>query len=151
MRETISIIVDYESPLARRVAGDIWSCLSRAALEAGHARVAALWESLEAPGSPESSPQAGVRVFVLGQDRPEAVDRVGAVVARSGEARLHGVVVAVPEQPSPLSGALLYQGVEGVTRSGARAGDVLPALVPVAPLTECEAYTARLFERLQKV
>lgn len=151
MRETISIIVDYESPLARRVAGDIWSNLSRAALEAGHTRMAALWEDLGAPGRPERSAEPSAHVFVFGQDRPEAVDRIEDVVEALKASRLYGVVVAVPEQPSPLSGSLLYQGVEGVTRAGVRTGDVLPALVPVSPLTECEAYTARLFERLQKV
>jgi hypothetical protein len=151
LRETISIIVDYESPLARRVAGDLWSSLSRAALEAGHTRMVALWESLASPGSPANSAGPSAHVFVVGQDRPEAVDRIGEIAAAFKPSRLYGVVVAVPERPSPLSGSLLYQGVEAATRAGVRAGDVLPALVPVLPLTECEAYTARLFERLQKV
>lgn len=151
LRETISIVVDYESPLARRVAGDIWSSLSRAALEAGHTRMVALWESLGAPGRPGRSSEPAAHVFVLGQDRPESVDRLGENVAALEASRLYGVVVAVPEKPSPLSGSLLYQGVEAVTHAGARAGEVLPALVPVSPLTECEAYTARLFQHLRKV
>jgi hypothetical protein len=42
----VAIVVDYESPLARRVAGDVWSGLSRAALEAGFTKTTALWKSL---------------------------------------------------------------------------------------------------------
>ena len=48
---TVGILVDYESPLARRVAGDIWSGLSRAALQAGRAGITALWESLRETGN----------------------------------------------------------------------------------------------------
>lgn len=148
MEARIGIFVDYESPLARRVAGDIWSGISRAALGTGYDRTTALWRSLDKPGEPEGIEGALAHIFVLGEDRPETVDRIG-VVGRSESAPLCGVVVAVPERPSPLSGALLYQGVGRLTDSGVRAGDILPALVPAAPKTEGEAYTARLFDRLR--
>lgn len=68
-----------------------------------------------------------------------------------GGTLLFGIVVAVPDKPSPLSGALLYQGVDRLTNSGIRAGDILPALIPVMPKVESEAYTARLIERLRKI
>ncbi len=149
MEARVGIFVDYESPLARRVAGDIWAGISRAALGTGYEKTTALWRSLEKPGDPEKLEGALAHVFVLGQDRPETVENLGMMLPDGS--RLCGIVVAVPERPSPLSGSLLYQGVERLTNAGVRAGDVLPALVPSVPKTESEAYTARLLERLRKI
>ena len=142
---TVGIFVDYESPLARRVAGDIWSGFSRAALEAGQASVTALWESLrESPGISEDPV---IYVFTVGQDRPDAVDAIGAVGSPTAS-RLYGVVVAVPDRPSPLAGPLLYQGVQGLTGAGVKAAMVEPALLHAVP-EECERYARRLLERLR--
>jgi hypothetical protein len=141
----VSILVDYESPLARRVAGDIWSGLSCAALEAGHVRITALWESLrEGRSIPEES---RIHVFTVGQDRPDAVDAIGAVGDPAARL-LYGVVVAVPNRPSPLAGSLLYQGVQRLTDAGVKAGTVEPALLHALP-QECERYARRLLERLR--
>ncbi len=138
----VGILVDYESPLARRVAGDIWSGLSRAALEAGHARITALWESLREVQGTEIPSDPLIYIFAVGQDRPDAVEAIGAV----GDARLYGVVVAVPDRPSPLTGSLLYQGVQRLTDAGVKAGMVEPALLHAVP-EECERYARRLLER----
>jgi hypothetical protein len=141
----VGILVDYESPLARRVAGDIWSGLSRAALEAGHARITALWGSLrEEVGDSGVAKGPMIYIFAVGQDRPDAVEAIGAV----GDARLYGVVVAVPDRPSPLTGSLLYQGVQRLTDTGVRAGMVEPALLHAAP-GECERYARHLLSRLR--
>ena len=145
--------MDYESPLARRVAGDVWSGLSRAALESGFTKTTALWESLrenDATGT-EGSPESPlVHVFAVGQDRPDAIDAVGTLLGDPGSSRLYGIVVAVPDRPSPLAGSLLYQGVERLTGSGVRAGMVEPALLHAVP-EECERYARRLLERLQSL
>jgi hypothetical protein len=143
----VGILVDYESPLARRVAGDIWSGLSRAALEAGHTRITALWESLREVGDTRVAKDPLICVFAVGQDRPDAVDAVGAV-GDPADPRLYGVVVAVPDRPSPLTGSLLYQGVQRLTYAGVKAGMVEPALLHAVP-EECERYARRLLERLQ--
>ena len=143
----VGILVDYESPLARRVAGDIWSGLSRAALEAGHARITALWESLREVGDKGVAKGPLIYVFAVGQDRPDAVDAIGAV-GDPASPHLYGVVVAVPDRPSPLTGALLYQGVQRLTAAGVRAGMVEPALLHAIP-EECERYARRLLERLR--
>ena len=145
METAVGLLVDYESPLARRVAGDIWLGLSRAALEAGHTRVTALWESLTETGRVARDPLI-LCVFAVGQDRPDAVDAVGAV-GDPASPRLYGVVVAVPERPSPLTGSLLYQGVQRLTDAGVRAGMVEPALLHAVP-EECERYARRLLGRL---
>lgn len=145
--------MDYESPPAHRVARDIWSALSRTALNAGFDGITARWERLqEREGAEresvtihEGSPAI---IFVIGQDRPEMVERIQPPVLREA-ARLYGVVVATPERSSPLSGSLLYQGVGRLTGEGVRAGVILPALIPVSPKTEAEAYAARLLGRLQ--
>lgn len=146
----VGIFVDYESPLARKVAGDIWSGLSRAALGAGRTRVSAFWESLGEGGERLSLQGPAAHIFVVGQDRPEAIESVGAVggVGESGVSRIYGVVVAVPDRPSPLAGSLLYQGVGGLTDAGVKVGDVEPALLHALP-EECESYARRLLERLQ--
>ncbi len=146
---TIGILVDYESPLARRVAGDVWSGLSRAALEAGFTKTTALWESLRETQSAADPGERGplVRVFAVGQDRPDAIDAIGAL-GEPDSSRLYGVVVAVPDRPSPLAGSLLYQGVGRLTASGVRAGMVEPALLHAAP-EECERYARRILERLK--
>ena len=136
--------MDYESPLARKVAGDVWWGLSRAVLEAGFTKTTALWESLREAESPTEGPSA--HVFAIGQDRPDAIDSVGAV-GDTGAPHLYGVIVAVPGNPSPLAGALLYQGVERLTGTGVKAGLVEPALLHAVP-AECERYARRLFERL---
>jgi len=143
---TVGIFVDYESPLARAVAGRIWSGLSGAALDAGYTKTTALWESLRAPKSPERLEGPLIHVFAVGQDRPDAVDAVGPI----GDPRLshlYGLVVAVPDRPSSLAGSLLYQGVERLTESGVKAGAVEPALLH-AFTKECESYARRLLERL---
>ena len=141
---TVGILVDYESPLARRVAGDVWSGLSRAALEAGFTKTTALWESLRETRSPTDLEGPLVHVFAIGQDRPDAIDAVGAI----GAPHLYGIVVAVPDQPSPLAGSLLYQGVERLTGTGVKAGMVEPALLHAIP-AECERYARHLLERLR--
>lgn len=143
----IGIFVDYESPLARRVAGDIWSGISRAALEAGYTKSTALWEGLREERSAQGIEGPPVHVFVFGQDRPDAVDGIDAV-GDVDSSHLYGVVVAVPERPSPLAGSLLYQGVGRITGSGVRAGSVEPALLHALP-RECESYARRLLERLR--
>ena len=148
MAETaVGILVDYESPLARRVAGDIWSGLSRAALAAGHTRITALWESLREVGDKEISGEPLIYVFAVGQDRPDAVDAIEAV-GDPASPHLYGVVVAVPDRPSPLTGSLLYQGVQRLTGAGVKAGMVEPALLHAVP-EECERYARRLLERLR--
>ena len=143
----VGILVDYESPLARRVASDLWSGLSRAAPEVGYARITALWESLREVGDGEVTEDPMVYVFAVGQDRPDAVDAIGAVGGPASP-HLYGVVVAVPDRPSPLTGALLYQGVQRLTAAGVRAGMVEPALLHAIP-EECERYARRLLERLR--
>ncbi|CAN5691430.1 hypothetical protein BH18ACT11_BH18ACT11_04790 [soil metagenome] len=143
---TVGILVDYESPLARRVAGDVWSGLSRAALEAGLTKTTARWESLRETRSTTDDEDPHLFVFAIGQDRPDAIDAVGAVGDPSAP-RLYGVIVAVPDKPSPLAGSLLYQGVGRLTETGVKAGTVEPALLHAAP-AECERYARRLLERL---
>jgi hypothetical protein len=143
----VGILVDYESPLARMVAGDIWSGLSRAALEAGHARITALWESLREAGNTGFAEDPLVYVFVVGQDRPDVVDAIGAVGDPSSP-HLYGVVVAVPDRPSPLTGSLLYQGVQRLIGNDVKVGMVEPALLHAVP-EECERYARRLLERLR--
>ena len=145
MSPSVGIFVDYESPLARKVAGDVWSGLSRAALDAGNTSITALWKSLREAENLQDPEGRRVHVFAIGQDRPDGIDAVGAV--GGGEAALYGLVVAVPDRPSPLAGSLLYQGVERLTGSGVKAGLVEPALLHAAPV-ECERYARRLLERL---
>ena len=139
--------MDYASPLARRVAGDVWSGLSRAALEAGFTKTTALWDSLRETEGPKDPEGPLVHVFVIGQDRPDAIDAVGAL-GEADSSRLYGLIVAIPDRPSPLAGALLYQGVGRLTGSGVKAGMVEPALLHAVP-EECERYARRLLERLR--
>ena len=146
---TVGILVDYESPLARRVAGDVWSGLSRAALQAGLTKTTALWESLRETRGTMDPDGPSVHVFAIGQDRPDAIDAVAAMGDPSAP-HLYGVIVAVPDKPSPLSGSLLYQGVERLTRTGVKAGMVEPALLHAVP-AECERYAWHLFRRLSQV
>ena len=143
----VGIFVDYESPLASKVAGDVWSGLSRAALEAGFTKTTAHWQSLREARIPTEGPP--VHVFAIGLDRPDAIDGVGAV-GDPDDPHLYGVIVAVPSKPSPLAGSLLYQGVGRLTQSGVKAGMVEPALLHAVP-TECERYARHLFQRLSKV
>lgn len=143
----VGILVDYESPLARRVAGDVWSGLSRAALEAGFTKTTAHWESLRETRSTMDLEGPLVHVFAIGQDRPDAIDAVSAI-GDPGEPHLYGVVVAVPDRPSPLAGSLLYQGVERLTGAGVKVGMVEPALLHAVP-EECERYARHLLERLR--
>lgn len=150
----VEIFVDYESPLARKVAGDIWSGLSRTALGAGYARIAAFWESLGE--GHEATAHEGlpvIHIFVVGQDRPEAIGFIGAErddgVGESAQSSIYGVVVAVPDRPSPLAGSLLYQGVGRLTDDGVKVGSVEPALLHALP-AECESYAGRLLERLRQ-
>jgi hypothetical protein len=144
---TVGILVDYESPLARRVAGDIWAGLSRTALESGFTKTTALWTSLTETESSTTPEGPLLNVFAIGQDRPEAIEAVRALGGRAS-ARLYGLVVAVPDRSSPLAGSLLYQGVERLGGSGVRAGMVEPALLHAVP-EECERYARRLLERLR--
>ncbi len=138
--------MDYESPLARGVAERIWSGLSVTALGAGYTKTTARFESLRSSRSPEMLEGPRVHIFVIGQDRPDAVDVVHPV-GDPGSSHLYGVVVAVPDRPSPLAGSLLYQGVERLTRGGVRVGLVEPALLHALP-NECESYAKRILERL---
>lgn len=148
MGPTVAIFVDYESPLARAVAGGIWSGLSAAALGAGYVKITALWESLREERNPRELFEGPLlRVFVVGQDRPDVVDALATVGEESG---LYGVVVAVPSRPSPLSGPLLYQGVERLTEQGVAAGLIEPAPLRAAA-GECEMYAGRLLERLRRI
>jgi len=142
---TVGILVDYESPLARGVAGEVWSGLSRAALEAGFTKTTALWKGLREAWSLTEGPS--VHIFAIGQDRPDAIDAVGAV-GNPGAPHLYGVIVAVPGKPSPLAGSLLYQGVERLIGTGVKAGMVEPALLHAIP-AECERYARRLLERFR--
>ena len=148
----VEIFVDYESPLARKVAGDIWSGLSRAALGAGYARITALWESLGE--GHEATAHEGIpviHIFVVGQDRPEAIGSIGAERddGESARSSIYGVVVAVPDRTSPLAGSLLYQGVGRLTDDGVKVGSIEPALLHALP-QECESYAGRLLQRLQQ-
>lgn len=143
---TVGIFVDYESPLAREVAGRIWSSLSMAALKSGHVKTTALWESLRMSRSPQGLEGSRVHVFAVGQDRPDAVDAIRPI-GDPEVSQLYGLIVAVPDRPSPLAGSLLYQGVGRLTEGGVRAGAVEPALLHALP-EECESYARRLLERL---
>lgn len=125
----------------------MWSGLYRAALEAGFTKTTAVWESLR-EGRTGGLAGPPVHVFAFGQDRPDAVDAVGAVGGADGV--LYGLVVAVPDRPSPLAGSLLYQGVGRLTDAGVKAGMVEPALLHASPL-ECERYARRLLERLRVI
>jgi hypothetical protein len=138
--------VDYESPLAREVARKIWAGLSVAVLGAGYVKTTALWESLRASTGPQKLEGPQVHIFTVGQDRPDAVDAIRSIGSLSAS-HLYGVVVAVPNRPSPLAGSLLYQGVERLTADGVKAGAVEPALLHAFP-EECESYAKRLLERL---
>ena len=149
MRETVVISVDYESPPAHRVARNIWSALSRTALNSGLADITARWDSLQAQKEFSEPGDSPAHVFIIGQDRPEAVELI-TVLGRAQGPRLYGVIVATPETPSPLSGSLLYQGVGRLTAGGVRTGEVLPALIPASPKTEGEAYAAELLARMLK-
>ena len=140
--------MDYESPLASRVAGEVWSGLSRIALEAGFTKTTAHWESLRETRDTTTPEGPSAHIFVLGQDRPEAIDAIGAIDASTPH--LYGVIVAVPDKPSPLTGSLLYQGVGRLTQSGVKAGMVEPALLHAVP-TECERYARHLYGRLSRV
>ena len=138
--------MDYESPLARGVAQRIWSGLSVTALGAGYTKTTARFERLRTSRSPEMLEGPRVHIFAIGQDRPDAVDVVHPV-GDPGSSHLYGVVVAVPDLPSPLAGSLLYQGVERLTGGGVRVGAVEPALLHALP-KECESYAKRILERL---
>ncbi len=147
LEATVGIFVDYESPLARRVAGNIWSGIYQAAFDAGYVKTTALWESLREERPPEKLEGPLVHIFVVGQDCPDAVEAVG-IAGYKAVSRLYGVVVAVPDRPSPLAGSLLYQGVGRLTRAGVKIGAVEPALLHTVP-EESAAYARNLFERLR--
>lgn len=146
MQTTVNMLVEYEGEFARRVSGELWSSLSRAALTSGerHTKTTALWDALQAPSEPENV-EIAARIFVMDQDHPEAVDALEPLRDRDA---LHGLVLAVPENPSPLAGSLLYQGVERLKEAGLRAGNIEPALLTGGP-EECERYALRLLERLR--
>ena len=142
------MLVDYESPLASRVAGEVWSGLSSTALKAGFTKTTAFWQSLRETSTTTPPEGPSAHIFVVGQDRPDAIDAIGAIDA--SEPHLYGAIVAIPDKPSPLAGSLLYQGVGRLTESGVKAGMVEPALLHAVP-AECERYASRLFQRLSKV
>lgn len=146
MEITINLLVDYEGDLARRVAGDLWASLSQAALDAGagHTKTIALWDSLRIPSNQEYT-ASSARIFVMEQEFPEAVDSLQAV---QDSEPLYGLVLAVPDSPSPLAGSLLYQGVERLKEEGVKARDIEPALLRARP-EECGRYASKLVERLQ--
>ena len=144
----MGMYVDPGSPLARRVAENVWSGLSRAALDAGLTKTTALWRGLYEDREDRLSGPS-MNIFIVEQDRPEDIEAVRAVET-TGEPRLYGVVVAVPDTPSPLAGSLLYQGVERLTGARVKAGFVEPALLHARP-RECEAYAQRLLDRLAEV
>lgn len=144
----VGIFVDYGSPLARRAAEELWAGLSRAALDAGRTGVTASWETLSGSAGLVAGPgDLPLCVFVVGQDRPDAVDDVRAV-GNPSDARIYGVVVAVPDPQSPLAGSLLYAGVRRLTEGGVRPGSVLPALLPARRSAEGGAYARRLVSGL---
>lgn len=148
MKEKVVISVDYESPVATRVARDLWSALSRMALDSGLSGITARWESLSEEKLASKAEDSTFCIFVFGQDRPEAVERID-VLGAPEDLHPYGVVLATPEGPSPLAGSLLYQGVGKLTGRGVKAGTILPALIPLTPKTEGEAYAARLLENLR--
>ncbi|MGH3087659.1 MAG: hypothetical protein ACRDSJ_10140 [Rubrobacteraceae bacterium] len=147
----VGIFVDYESALAKSVAEGVWSGLSRAALDSGHAKISTFWESLDSDDvialatSRPPSAEREIAIFAIGQDRPDAMDEIEVL---PGDPSIYGLVVAVPDMPSPLAGSLLYQGVERLKSKGVKVGAVEPALLHAAP-TECESYARRLLERLR--
>lgn len=143
---TVSILVDYESPLAREVAGNIWAGLSAAVVDTASAKATALWESLRTPKGPERLGESRAHIFVVGREHPEAIDDVRPV-CHPGSSCLYGVVVAVPELPSPLAGSLLYHVVERLVEGGVKTGTIEPALLRAFP-EECASYANRLVERL---
>lgn len=149
MKETVIISVDYESPSAYQVARDVWASLSRTALDSGLAGITARWEILREQETVSDIGDSAACIFIVGQDRPEAVAHIAAP-GGPGPPRLYGVVVATPAGPSPLAGSLLYQGVGRLNDEGVRAGAVLPALIPTFPKTEGEAYVARILSRLRE-
>ena len=130
------------------MAGEVWSGLSRTALQAGFTKTTALWQSLRDTGSTTIPEGPSAHIFALGQDRPEAIDAISAI--DTSTPHLYGVIVAVPDKPSPLAGSLLYQGVGRLTQTGVKAGTVEPALLHAVP-TECERYARHLLQRLSKV
>lgn len=142
----VGILVDYESPLAREVAGKVWSGISAMALASGHDKCSALWDGLGGIKAYRKLSGVELLVFVIGQDRPYAVDSIGVAEVWE-DARLYGTIVAVPERPSPLAGPLLYQGVERLTEGGTKARKIEPAMLR-SMKAECEAYANRLLERL---
>ena len=125
----MGILVDYESPLARRVAGDIWSGLSRAALEGGHVRITAFWESSREIRRIPEHPR--IHVFAVGQDRPDAIDAIEAV----GDPRAPASMASW--SPSP-TGRALWPGLslpgraapDRLGRQGRRGGARAPARRP---------------------
>lgn len=136
------MFVDYESSLARQVAKDVWAELSRAALDVGFTKSTALWKSIREERGQERPDAPLLNVFIVGQDRPEEVDAMGAV----GNSNIYGLVVAVPDQTSPLAGSLLYQGVERLTATGVRVGRIEPTLLNASGV-ECGAYARHLLQR----
>jgi hypothetical protein len=148
----VAIFVDYQSKLARAVAEGVWSGLSRVALDSGRARISTFWESLTANDvislalskSPSGARSQEIAIFVVGQERPDAIDEIEVP---PGDSKLFGLVVAVPDATSPLAGPLLYQGVERLKGKGVKAKTIEPALLHAAP-AECESYARKLLDRL---
>lgn len=150
MQTTVNMLVDYEGPLSRQVAGEVWGGISRVALESGvehtrgYAKTTATWDSLREP--PEARGlEAPVRIFVIQQDLPDTVDALGEL---TGVEPLCGLVLAVPEHPSPLAASLLQQGVERLREGGVGSESIESGLVRADP-DECKRYAERLLGRLK--
>lgn len=152
------IFVDYKSEFARGVAETVWSGLSRAASASpGGGKVSTYWDGIDrrdviaimSSKGPPRIREWEVSIFVVGQDRPDAIDEITPLENPSGETGLCGVIVATPESASPLAGPLLYQGVERLKERSVKTGNIEPALLRAYP-DECEAYARQILERLRK-
>ena len=62
--------VDYESQLARRVAGNVWSGLSRGGTRGGFTKTTAVWESLREGVSREGPEPPPSRCLPSAMTRP---------------------------------------------------------------------------------
>ncbi|MGI8650364.1 MAG: hypothetical protein ACR2KW_08295 [Rubrobacter sp.] len=155
MDARVGIFVDYQSRFARGVAEAIWSGLSRATVASGGGKVSTYWDGLDrrdvvaimASKAPPRPRDWQATIFVVGQDIPDTIDALNPFKDEAGDFGLCGLIVATPEAASPLSGPLLYQGVECLTESGVKVGNIEPGLLRAYP-EECAAYAQRLLERL---
>ena len=89
------------------MAGEVWSGLSRTALKAGFTKTTALWQSLRETLSTTAPESTSAHIFVIGQDRPDAIDAMGAV-DDGPVPHLYACEHHIPDKPSTLAGSLLY-------------------------------------------